>query len=124
MSNKRLLAYIGITLFCAIFSTVYEYFSHGVYSNFMVYLFAIPLLVGVAPELLGMVLPRFHASSPWANLLRHFSVATLSVGSALQGIVEIYGTTNENIKYYFVIGIGLLVASLALWLVALLRRKS
>lgn len=120
MSNKRLITYGAITVFCAVFSAVYESFSHGVYSNFMVYLCAIPLVFGVLPELLGLTMPKPQAANAWAKLLQNFAIATLTVGSALQGVVEIYGTTNQYIVYYFAIGVGLLIISASLWLVAVM----
>ena len=117
MSNKRLITYLVITLFCGIFSAVYEHFSHGVYSNFMVYLFAIPLFLGVIPELLVRVVPIFRIDSPWVRLLQNFAIAIFAVGSAFQGVVEIYGTTSRYTMYYFVIGIGLLASSVAVWFI-------
>ncbi len=116
MSNKRLRTYSIVTIACAAGSAVYEYFSHGVYSNFMVYVCVIPLVLGVLPEFLGNVFPKQRTSSVWARLLQNFAIATLTVGSALQGVVEIYGTTNQYIVYFFVAGAGLLVASILLWL--------
>ena len=122
MSYKRLISYSGITVFCGMFSAVYEHFSHGVYSNYMVYLFAIPLVLGVVPELISRIIPAFRATSPWAKLLQNLAIATLTVGSALQGVVEIYGTTSPYILYYFVAGIGLLLASIITLLTCLQQR--
>ena len=39
--------YIIVTLVCILFAMIYESFSHGVISNFMVYAFTIPLIFGV-----------------------------------------------------------------------------
>lgn len=115
MSSKRLLSYALITLVCGLFSVVYEHFSHGVYSNFMVYLFAIPLLLGVVPELLVLALPILRVDSPWARLVQNLAIATLISGSAIQGVIEIYGTTSGYIVYYFVAGAVLLVTSGVIW---------
>lgn len=108
--------YLLITLFCGLFSFVYELFSHGVYSPYMVCLFVIPLLLGVLPHLV----PGFaRANSPtaqWQRLTQSIAVATLTIGSALQGIVEIYGTTSDYIVYYAYAGFGLLILSAGLWL--------
>lgn len=41
--------YLAVTLVCAAFGAVYEIFSHGVYSYFMLYAFAFPLCGGVLP---------------------------------------------------------------------------
>lgn len=122
-NNKRLYAYIAVTLFCGLFSFIYELFSHGVYSNFMVYLFAIPLFLGVVPELVALTNPSIAARGSWQPTLQAFAVATLAVGSTLQGIVEIYGTTNQYILYYFIIGITLLAASVMTWTVQLLQQQ-
>lgn len=118
MSNKkRLIIYSAITIFCGIFSVIYEHFSHDVYSVFMVYLFAIPLLLGVVPELVSLF-SKSTKSSPWSRLFRHFAVATLTVGSTLQGVLEIYGTTNGFVIWYLVAGICLFVISFVIWLAA------
>lgn len=121
--RKRLYIYIAVTLFCGLFSFIYELFSHGVYSNFMVYLFAIPLLLGVLPEFFALINPRFAVRSSWQPILQAFAVATLAVGSALQGIVEIYGTTNQFIVYYFVVGVGLAIASSVVWALRFLQPR-
>lgn len=123
-SRTRLYIYIAVTVFCGLFSFIYELFSHGVYSNFMVYLFVIPLLLGVVPELVVLLNPNLAArGGSWQPILQAFAVATLIVGSALQGIVEIYGTTNRYIVYYFIVGIGLAIAHLALWVFLHVRAK-
>lgn len=53
-AKKGALIYLGITLFCFIFSTIYEYFSHSVYSEYMTLLFLFPFLGGVIPNLILM----------------------------------------------------------------------
>ena len=37
---------LSFAVFCAFFGAVYEHFSFGVYSNFMIYAFAFPLAAG------------------------------------------------------------------------------
>ena len=41
--------YAAVSAFMLLFGAVYEYFSHGVFSAFMVYAFLIPLLGGYLP---------------------------------------------------------------------------
>ena len=43
------------------------------------------------------------------------AVATLSTGSALQGVLEIYGTTNRWVAGYWWVGCALAAVSLLLW---------
>lgn len=90
----------------------------------MVYLFAIPLLLGVLPQLAALTNPKLAVGSSWQKTIHAFAVATLTVGSLLQGIVEIYGTNNRCIAYYFVVGIGLLAVSLMMWLVQFMHMRS
>lgn len=44
--------YLLVTILCAAFGAVYELFSHGVFSYYMLYAFGVPLLGGVLPLLL------------------------------------------------------------------------
>ncbi len=43
--------YLAAAIFCALFGAVYEIFSHDVFSYFMIYAFAIPLVLGAFPML-------------------------------------------------------------------------
>ncbi len=122
-AKKSLFIYIGVTIFAGIFSFVYELFSHQVYSNAMIYWFAIPLVLGVAPNLVATTNPRFDVGSAWQKTMQAFAVATLSVGLILQGIVEIYGTTNSLINYFFVVGGAFLLTSIIIWIVNADRAK-
>ena len=78
--EKITLIYFVLSIFCAFFGAVYEWFSHGVFSYYMIYAFAVPLL--------------FH----------HFGICTLTVGCICRGILEIYGTTNHLDRWYFIFG--------------------
>lgn len=98
------------TVFLALFGAVYEVFSHGVYSYFMIYAFVLPLILGVAlyTELLGR--NRF-PDRVFLNLW-NAGVAALSAGSVLQGVLEIYGTSNSLIVVYPAVGGALLILAL------------
>lgn len=43
--------YLAAAVFCALFGAVYEIFSHGVFSFYMIYAFAFPLVLGAVPML-------------------------------------------------------------------------
>ena len=107
-------AYLLSTVGCAIFGAVYELFSHEVWSCFMICAFAIPLLLGALPFFLlrmrGKPFPGKTAE------LVHAGVAALTVGSILQGVLEIYGTSNPLTAVYWTAG-GVLVS--AGWLLTL-----
>jgi len=99
--------YLLITLGCAGFSAIYEVFSHGVYSYFMVFLFLFPLLLGAVPFfLLSRVATDF--PSKRARGAYHAGLATLATGSCVSGVLEIYGTTSPYLPVYWSVG-GVLV---------------
>ena len=100
--------YLAASVFCALFGAVYELFSHGVFSYWMIYAFFFPLLLGAIPSFLllrrGKAFPRRAAAD-----CIHGGVAWLTVGSIVQGVLEIYGTTNPLVKAFWLIGAGLLL---------------
>lgn len=106
-SLKTVLIYLLITIFCALFGAVYELYSHEVYSFFMIYAFAFPLVCGALPFcILALICTRKHPCSLARNLL-HSGIGTLTVGCIVRGVLEIYGTTNQLSEYYWPVGIVL-----------------
>ena len=107
-TERTAFAYLLATAFTALFGGVYEVFSHGVWSGWMVYAFALPLGLGALPfgwlSLQRKPLPR-----SWVCRLHHAGVATLTVGSVMQGVLVIYGTTNRLIMVYWAAGLALLL---------------
>lgn len=104
--RRQVRTYWSIAVFCGIFSFVYERFSHGVYSNYMIFLFLIPLLGGVLPLALSMGRePR--PPVPLSRQLWGAGIATLSVGCCLDGVFEIYGTTAPLVTVYWAAGLAL-----------------
>ena len=99
---------------CAVFGAVYELFSHKVYSHFMICAFVFPLLLGVIP--FSLLQKRGKPFPAKAAELVHAGVAALTVGSVLQGVLEIYGTSNPLTAVYWTAG-GVLVS--AGWLLTL-----
>ena len=86
-------------LFCALFGAIYEVFSHEVYSYYMIYAFAIPIVLGTLAEILFAryirIQPPGLALSMW-----NMAVLTLTVGCLFKGVIEIYGTTNRMVVVY------------------------
>lgn len=109
------LTYIIATLLCIFFSIIYETFSHGVISNFMVLAFLIPLLLGVVGTYIVYFFKRNKLPTLLENHLYNAGVATLTFGSIMEGVLEIYGTTNVKIYLYLVIGIILLITAILLY---------
>ena len=100
---KKSLIYFGISIFVCIFGQIYEYFSHGVYSSYMMFAFLIPFIGLFIPSLLNnLILERKitdNVTLPWKC-----GIATLTVGSIYKGVLEIYGTSGTFEQVYLIIG--------------------
>ena len=121
-SLQRILNGLIITSFCAVFREIYEQFAHGVYSDFMIYAFMIPLLFSVIPSVFLLLFGKKEIP----NITRHlwnYGVATLTVGCFFQGILEIYGTTNRLSVIYPAIGFGLFAAAISVWIIEHISEK-
>lgn len=113
--QKHLIGSIIAALFCAFFAAVYEAFSFGVYSYFMLFAFVVPLLGCSLPYSIMVFRNR---SLPDITALRLWNsgIASLTVGSIIQGVIEIYGTTNRLVIIYAIVGISFCLSGLAVWL--------
>ena len=109
---KTAFHYIFASDLCLIFGTVYEMFSNDVYSVFMLGAFLVPLVFGTLPFLLLGKMRLKNFPSLAERYLYHSGIATLTVGCVMQGILDIYGTTNSLIKYYWIAGSVLTAAAL------------
>lgn len=126
MKEKKILSillkYLAAAVFCAIFGAVYEAFSHEVYTPFMYLACLIPLLPGTMPYI---VIHMAHLPLP-SKLSQHlyaFGIATLTVGSIMQGVLIIYGTTNMLMPIYGAAGTAMLLSGLISYAAALIRRR-
>lgn len=76
----------------------------------MIYAFAFPLAGGTLPFLLiSLSRPKRYPGAVAQNLY-HSGVATLTVGSIIRGVLDIYGTTNSLTQLYWFIGVVLMGA--------------
>lgn len=112
---KTAFVYLLISLFCALFGAVYEIFSHGVYSFYMLYAFLFPLAGGTLP-FLTINLFRKRYPEVVARNIYHSGIATLTAGSIIQGVLAIYGTTNRLTGLYWLVGVVLLFAGIIFYL--------
>ncbi len=125
---RRGLGYLAASIAVAAAGAIYEAFSHGVYSYYMIYAFMIPLLAGTLPSLLCALKGydnRYAEDSDdhRAASLQLAAIVTLTAGSLIKGVLEIYGTTSSLTIVYPLLGIGLLIAALAVF-IARSRRGS
>ena len=104
-----------VSAFVAVFGAVYEYFSHGVWSAYMVYAFMVPLMLDALPFCL-MALRGRSLPHRWVLNLHHAGVATLTVGCIFEGVLVIYGTTHPMTMVYWIVGPVLLLLGLLIHL--------
>ena len=99
---------LSYRIYC-IFAFMYEHFSHGVTSFYMVCAFLIPLLGGFLVNLIiksaGFAIP-----GKWSANLYNSGIAALTVGNLVKGALDIYGTTNRLTVIYLIVGLVLILA--------------
>lgn len=104
MAIRTAFAYLVISLGCVLFGAVYEIHSHEVYSFYMIYAFVFPLAGGALPFLLFCLFSFAHFPCKTARHFYHSGMAALTTGSLVQGVLDIYGTTNVLVAYYWIGG--------------------
>lgn len=100
---------IGFSIFTLVFGIIYEMFSHGVISLFMILAFLIPLI-----NLITNII-FINRKIKITKLSKNFfsmSIYTFTFFSVIKGVLDIYGTTNNLIIIYLIVGILLLVSSI------------
>lgn len=117
------LKYLLVSCFCALFGGIYELFSHEVYAHSMLYAFAYPLVGGVLPFLALGLSPHGRLPGSWASVLYHCGIGTLTLGSIVEGVLIIYGTTHFLTLCYPVAGWLLVGIGILLWLINSYSKK-
>lgn len=115
--KSKELFFLLTSIFCAIVGGVYEYFSHGVYSYFMLYAFLIPLVGGTLVMFLFDYMCKKTMPGMLIFDLYNSGIITLTIGSVLKGVLDIYGTSNMLINVYWISGALLIVVSVFLYLI-------
>ncbi len=103
--------YVLVTCFVALFSGVYERFSFGVWSGFMAFAFAVPLVLGVLPWAVNTARESPSLPPRAAQQLWNAGTATLTLGCLFRGILDIYGTASALGIVYWVTGPVLLLSA-------------
>ena len=120
--QKHLIGSIIAALFCALFAAVYEAFSFGVYSYFMLFSFVFSLLGCSLPYSI-MVFTDKGIPGAMALRLWNSGIAALTTGSVIQGVIEIYGTTNRLVIVYAAAGSLLCITGGSLWLISIIQKR-
>ncbi len=101
--RKYLLRNFWGAAFLLVFTAVYECFSHGVVSYYMVGAFLIPA-VGAIPYIIMESMKVGENVGTLPRELWQLGIFTLAQGSVIQGVIRIYGTTNRWTLVYLPVG--------------------
>ncbi|MBR6072702.1 MAG: hypothetical protein IKP76_00065 [Bacilli bacterium] len=102
---KKFLPYLIVSVICLIASLIYEHFSHGVVSIYMLHAWAVPCVAGFIRVIFDKYLNNTIYRSGWITLLCY---------SYMRGVIEIYGTTNKLLPYFLYAGIIILLLSVTI----------
>lgn len=103
---------IGFSVFVLIFGIIYEMFSHGVISYYMIFAFLIPLINFLINII--FISGKIKINKLSKNLFS-MSICSFTFLSIIKGVLDIYGTTNNLIFIYLIVGLILLVPSIILF---------
>ncbi len=118
--TKTAFIYLLASIFCALFGAGYESCSHGVYSGYMIYAFAFPLIGGTLPFSSLQFVKKEKYPNSFSCSLYHYGIATFTVGSFVRGVLDIYGTSNSRAVYYWIAGMILMLISFAAYVMQFL----
>lgn len=102
---RRILIYIFSGILCIIINYIYSQFSHGVSSNYMTYMFLIPVISGFV----SILLEKIEKTTLKKQTIFANGVATLTIGCFINGILEIAGTSSNYQFIYYVAGVLLII---------------
>lgn len=109
--------YWTASMLCLLFGAIYELFSNEVYSYFMLGAFLIPLVLGAIPFFILSKIKKTPLPPLIPRYIYHSGVVSLTCGSVVQGVLDIYGTTNRLIYFYFNFGMLFCGAALVISIV-------
>lgn len=109
---RNALIYTIVSVFCAFAGAVYEHYSHGVYSYYMIYAFGFSLAGGVLPSLILLSMKKPKLPNTYSRYFYHSAISVFIIGSIFKGVLDIYGTGSRLLKPYLIAGIALLILAL------------
>lgn len=123
---KTAIIYFVVAAFCIIFDKVYAVFGHGVYCASMSLMFLYPLIGG---GVLFLLLWLFILNADDVKYYRFYyncynsGIAALTIGSILNGIFKIAGTSSAYVAVFIVCGYILSIIGFLGYLINLSRRQ-
>ncbi len=105
VTKKTSKIYLIISIVILIFSIIYEYYSHGVYSVFMITASLVPFLLGTV---VFLYIKNKEVNRVSLNAY-HSLIATITMYFICHGFLDIYGTTNKLLNLYLLFSILLIL---------------
>ena len=109
--KKTALCYLGISVFCVMFTIIYESFSYGESSTTMRLMFLFPLIGGTFLFLFLYYKNLKHTFSRISYNLWNSGIAILTNGCVIKGIINISGRFTDYDRIYWGLGICFLLTS-------------
>ena len=122
-AERGLIIYLCAAAFCFMFFIVYDCFSHGIHSDFMTFLFLIPLVLGALPCLFFVLAKKIRFPGRLSVNLWNSGVAAVTCASVLEGIFEIAGAESVYQIYLFYFGLGMLFGGAVAFVIGKIREK-
>ena len=113
--KKSMISYLVFSIILLIFGIVYELFSHGIISYFMILSFLYPLILGTLLNFLFYKRIIKKLPTKLSSNLYFSTILSLSIGSITKGILDIYGTTNNLIIIFPIISIVLFILAVLIY---------
>jgi len=89
----------------------------------MIYAFVFPLVGGTLPFLVFAFTPASIYPGTLPQNMQHSAIATFTLGSLAKGVLDIYGTSSDFIKFYWMAGGILTAAGIILYVFQLVFKK-
>ncbi|MDO4546102.1 MAG: hypothetical protein Q4C25_08090 [Bacillota bacterium] len=121
--GKTIRVYLGIAIFCVIFTWIYERFSYGESALCMRLMFLVPLIGGALTFFLIGRLPVGRIVSRIAYNLWNSGLAVIGSGCLIKGIIEISGRSTQYDHIYWICGELLLILSVIAMIARQLKKK-
>lgn len=120
-SKKRAVIWGSISIFCIVFFSIYNRYSHGVHSPFMTYFFAVPLIFGCLPNCIAAIFGRKIRTRHIASGIYCAGIAAVTVSCVLRGIFEIAGTSSVYQTVLMWFGIAMSAVGAAVHTICLIK---
>lgn len=108
--GRSMICYVAFSAFLCVFAYVYESFSHGVYSDSMIFSFTVPLAYGLIQTVYCLIAGRKRYPLRITVSLHLWSCVCVVLYCLFRGVLEIYGTDSDLIKIYIVLAIVIEIA--------------